>query len=91
MTAETAELADLKRCFGDAIFAAESFAVYNMFLPNLPIQVLDQYLSLCAEAEERHRALKGTGAEIPENADCRMYRLRELSSVIKEARQRYLE
>lgn len=91
MTAETAELADLKRRFDGAVFAAESFAFYNVFSPNLSIQVLDRYLSLCAEAEEQHRALKGTGAEIPENADCRMYRLRELSSVLKEARQMHFE
>ena len=91
MAAETAELADLNRCFGDAIFDAESFACYNLFLPNLTIQALNQYVYLYDEAEKRHRALKYIGAEIPENADCRMYRLMELSGVIKEARQKHFE
>ena len=91
MAAETAELADLKRRFSDAIFDAESFACCNLFLPNPAIQTLDRYLSLYAEAEELHRTLKYTGTEIPENTDCRMYRLMELSGVIKEARRKHFE
>ena len=91
MAAETAELADLKRRFSDAIFDAESFAYCNLFLPNPAIQALDWYLSLYAEAEERYSALKYIGAEIPENTGCRMYRLMELSIVIKGARQKHFE
>ncbi|MBI2232806.1 MAG: hypothetical protein HYU56_02715 [Candidatus Aenigmarchaeota archaeon] len=91
MAAGTAELADLKRRFGDAVFDAESFAYCNVLSPNPATQALDRYLSLYDKAEELHKTLKYEGAEIPENTDCRMYRLMELSIVIKEARQKHFE